>query len=792
MGVLRRYNGTDWVDVSTGTNPAVREVNAQTANYTLVLADAGKVIEVNSAAARTVTVPPAAAAAFAVGTVIDVSQVGAGAVTVAAGVGVTLIGAVLSTVGIGQALYLRKQAANTWLVSVAAALPATSGGSGGGLSVRDYGATGNGVTDDTAAFNAARTAAGLNGSIVAPKGTYNLPNGFDLNVAGQKLTLDAGAILKRANGTTTNAAILRVSAARVVVSGPGAIDGNRTNLGVGGDGFGIHVTANDCMVIGVEIHNLKNYGIAAENAQRFKARTNRIYNTTQCPIFVVANGPATNGTQDVFDTEIFGNEIDRSAMAAADINDANIKLYSTATGDGPTGAVVRATRILNNICRLPPNMANPSICIEAYGAPETLITGNYMRGGFMGISLGSAAGSTVSGNIVTGAVTFAGIEVASSPRSVITGNVIDVFDSAGVASAPSGGIVVDGAATTPGPVSMVSITGNNVRGAKIGINVTSGKSHTISGGVVEFQHGGGAGAGILVDGGATVSDVTIGPITIIGDGLQNASRGVILSRSRIRLVGVTFENVTKDITFSPAANYALTDVSVTACTWSIPAGRRVQAGFLQTGASVTDVRYLANSDQTAGDTDLVLLKAFNGLGGYIAADSFTRANAATLATSTTGHAWTAISGGMKVLDGRAHATTGTAAAPLENSAVLNAGIADVRVRCNIGIDTTFLIARNDGVNRTWVAAVAEASYKIRRINVGVGTTLLDTGVLSAVGDVMELVCVGTAYTLIVNGVTAGTVAADAGGASIASNTFVGVGADKTTASVDNFTVRASS
>jgi hypothetical protein len=69
---------------------APRVTNEQTANYTLVLADAGKIIEINSTSNLTVTVPTEASVAFAVGTQIDLLRTNTGTVTVAGDSGVTV------------------------------------------------------------------------------------------------------------------------------------------------------------------------------------------------------------------------------------------------------------------------------------------------------------------------------------------------------------------------------------------------------------------------------------------------------------------------------------------------------------------------------------------------------------------------------------------------------------------------------------------------------------------------------------------------------------------------------
>lgn len=68
-----------------------QSINAQTGTtYTLVLGDAGKLVTLSNASPITLTVDTNANAAFAVGTHIDLTQIGAGQVTVAAAGGVTV------------------------------------------------------------------------------------------------------------------------------------------------------------------------------------------------------------------------------------------------------------------------------------------------------------------------------------------------------------------------------------------------------------------------------------------------------------------------------------------------------------------------------------------------------------------------------------------------------------------------------------------------------------------------------------------------------------------------------
>lgn len=93
-------------------------INTQTGTtYTLVLADAGKLITLNNASPITLTVPTNATVAFATGTRIDLTQLGAGQVTIA-GAGVTFNskGAKLKITGQYSAATLIKIGTDTWVL----------------------------------------------------------------------------------------------------------------------------------------------------------------------------------------------------------------------------------------------------------------------------------------------------------------------------------------------------------------------------------------------------------------------------------------------------------------------------------------------------------------------------------------------------------------------------------------------------------------------------------------------------------------------------------------------------
>lgn len=77
----------------SGTFADAQAINARTANYTLLISDAGKLIAASHTSTQiTLTVPAAAAVAFSLGTHIDVARLGAGAVVVSGASGVTVNG----------------------------------------------------------------------------------------------------------------------------------------------------------------------------------------------------------------------------------------------------------------------------------------------------------------------------------------------------------------------------------------------------------------------------------------------------------------------------------------------------------------------------------------------------------------------------------------------------------------------------------------------------------------------------------------------------------------------------
>jgi hypothetical protein len=96
--------------------PVLSAVNQRSANYTLTLADNNALVEMNLAAANTVTIPPDTTASFPLGSEVTIAQFGAGQTLIAGGSGVTVrsYNGNLHLAGQSAVAAVVKRAANDW------------------------------------------------------------------------------------------------------------------------------------------------------------------------------------------------------------------------------------------------------------------------------------------------------------------------------------------------------------------------------------------------------------------------------------------------------------------------------------------------------------------------------------------------------------------------------------------------------------------------------------------------------------------------------------------------------
>lgn len=121
-GDVLYFDGTNWINKGAGSVPVL--LNSQTGgSYTLVLADAGKVVEGTNSSANTVTIPLNTSVAFPVGTQITVLQAGTGQTTINIASGGTLNAGLQGTANTAKlraqwsAAVLIKRATDTWVAS---------------------------------------------------------------------------------------------------------------------------------------------------------------------------------------------------------------------------------------------------------------------------------------------------------------------------------------------------------------------------------------------------------------------------------------------------------------------------------------------------------------------------------------------------------------------------------------------------------------------------------------------------------------------------------------------------
>lgn len=121
-GRRARFDGTGWSELP---RPGVVTVRTLTATaHTLEIIDTGSILETTGASSVTVTIPDEASVLFETGTLINLTQVGAGVATVQAAAGVSLNGVVAGAVALsGQwaGAALTKRGADAWVIQGALA-----------------------------------------------------------------------------------------------------------------------------------------------------------------------------------------------------------------------------------------------------------------------------------------------------------------------------------------------------------------------------------------------------------------------------------------------------------------------------------------------------------------------------------------------------------------------------------------------------------------------------------------------------------------------------------------------
>lgn len=294
----------------------------------------------------------------------------------------------------------------------------TADATGNGVSPRQYGAAGNGTTDDTAAI---QSALNTGRDVVLSAGTYRITTSLTMSTAGQKLIGTGGIIQIRSDGKGVN--------------------GTGTGIGSLAGLPALAVNADNCTVQGVRFENpdflMDPVTSSAKNAAiQIRGNYVRTVNNTIVSFLhgiVLSSGEQTGG--EYVGLIAAGNFL-LEMLGAGTGNNADDGRGED-RGDGITCWGTGAT-IMNNFVHLKDGqdgrigihtegLTDQSIIHPTYETRCTVISGNVIWGKYRrGIVTEEIQNTTISGNTVAGP-TWWGICAANVPNVAITGNSV-IFD----------------------------------------------------------------------------------------------------------------------------------------------------------------------------------------------------------------------------------------------------------------------------------------------------------------------------------------------------------------------------
>lgn len=375
-------------------------------------------------------------------------------------------------------------------------------------SVKNFGAVGDGVVDDTAALQAAINSAAPIVRCI-PGAIYLLSTPLNCSVAGQTFDGNGAKILKDAGFVGTQ--LIGISAANVTVENFEVDGGDSAARGIGAT----NATADGLTIRGNHIYNCVR-GINATNVENVVIERNYVHDVTTYGIFI-QNNAYTRALDGVV---IRNNTIDLSSHAPA----AATGYPAILAQGGLNGATYYETRNFsitgNKITHCIDPVAGAAECCEMRYINGGVFSGNTCTNASMAISVVDSNDVSVSGNTAFNP-SFFGIEVAGpintgSTNISITGNSVDGNSLCRYAIALQGDL-----SATPSN-SGISVAGNTVRGcANYGILVTANCIDvTITGNTVDLSEAGSLyGIYIIGNNTYTVSNIVINGNIVQGNGV---------------------------------------------------------------------------------------------------------------------------------------------------------------------------------------------------------------------------------------------------------------------------------
>jgi len=340
---------------------------------------------------------------------------------------------------------------------------AGGGGASTGFNVKDYGAKGDGVADDSTAINAAITAANAlasGGTVIFPSGTYLLAATHIVLKSNEVLWL-YGAVLKLKDGASVNMIRIDASATKCGVYG-GEINGNKVNCPAGGDGINTFLTGTgqiNVTIRDVYIHDCKMNGISLNGIS--EAIPSKYITVSGC---VLQSNDLAGLNGGFLEEVVFTN------------NEAINNVVNGINGSSP----IKYAAISNNTISGLGSGAN--IYLVSGLNRNIVVSGNVSRGGNSnGITVGGQD-IVVSNNMIydpgTSGINCAAAAAAVSNNVTISSNVIESAGSSGIVLDKTNEFTVVGNTITNGAVHGMLLSATNSNGTVSGNTI---KSNTIYG-----------------------------------------------------------------------------------------------------------------------------------------------------------------------------------------------------------------------------------------------------------------------------------------------------------------------
>lgn len=403
------------------------------------------------------------------------------------------------------------------------------------INVRAYGAVGDGVTDDTAAVQAAIDAMSAGDALDFGEGTYLVSSAVRMSGSAQDRTgltfLGRGAVIRLASGVASQNVAEIVSGANYRVAGL-TFHGNKGTITP--DGSDASYRYHNGLYVGA---------VAGKTLSNVRIEGCRFTAAAYCGV-MLGSGPVAPGAilPGVDEVVVTGCQFDANEVGLSGGAYRKVAITGNSFADNDIYGCVADVdcvdvTISGNTFRTGTSLGATNTNIFAYNVDRVTITGNACDGGKTGILISTGVRDfTVTGNTVNASAAD-GIAVNNSTVGVVAANA--------VSSAGNYGISVSNNA------SQITINANTVRAASYdGIYLSSTSACMVSGNESVFNLGSG------------IYALSSSSLSVVGNLCLNncASAGDAVS-SGIRLNNCSQINVVANRCFdtnaSPAQNYGL-------------------------------------------------------------------------------------------------------------------------------------------------------------------------------------------------------------------------------------------